>query len=65
MTTTQKLESALKAYDQMFDNLDDLTHPAYMEKPELVDVLEAAVTSGKPVTQQEIEEKLGRVSWEW
>ena len=65
MNPTTKLESALKAYGDQFDNLDELIHPAYMEDPKFIDFLLAAAKAQKPATQKEIEAALGQVPWNW
>ena len=65
MTHSERLQAALRAYDERFDNLDELAHPAYWVMDEFIEFLQAAVAAGRPATQQEIEAKLGAVSWDW
>lgn len=65
MNGTQKLEQALKAYADRFDNLDELTHPQLMEDPRFPDFVQAAVRSGEKITREQIEQKFGAVAWDW
>jgi hypothetical protein len=59
------LQSALQAYGEKFDNLDELAHPALLEEPRFPQFLLARVQSGVPATRHDLEAKFGELPWEW
>ncbi len=65
MSATGELEAALRAYSARFDNLDELMHPALMERPDFVAFLQWAAEREEPTTRVDIEKELGPVSWDW
>jgi hypothetical protein len=59
------LNRAIKAYGEAFNNLDELLHPALVEKPDFPVFLLEAVSTGKPWTRDDAEHRFGPVSWDW
>jgi hypothetical protein len=47
------------------DNDDSWSHPAIMGLRQTVDLMKAAIERGTPLTEAEVDEKMGPLSWEW
>lgn len=65
MTEVEKLETALRAYDEAFGNLDELLHPALMEEEAFPSILRQAVEDRQPLNRAKLESVFGAISWDW
>lgn len=61
MVMTQTL---MDEYQSRFDNADTITHPAIMGTNRFAELVQGAITSGKPITREQLDAEFGELPWD-
>ena len=57
----------MDAYQERFGEpaLDDICTPLFMYDPKFLTLLHSALDRGRPLTQDEVSDAAGGISWNW
>jgi len=61
-STIHRLE---REYSSRFDNLDEVEHVSFFDRPEFSRLLQKAIDRNSPLSRKEVEEVFGDPGWEW